>query len=184
MISRLFCLLATLAALMASPALAQVSTSQVSVTPNAAQYTAAYCLGGVLNVPNLVRSGGSANGTIIVDVDIVDTTGSDVSIDLFVFSQAPTGTYTDHAACTIAAADQAYLKGVIPGSTFTCAKDSAGSTGICRATPALSVTQTAGTTSAPILPTSTSLWFVPIIRGTPTYGSGQTLYFNITAMPQ
>lgn len=158
------------------PAAAQVSTSQVAVVPNASAYSAGQCVGGVLAVPNMVRVGGSLNGTIIADVDIVDTTGSDVSIDLFVFSQAPTGTYTDHAACTVAVADRAFLRGVILGANATCAKDSAGTTGICRGTPALSISQTGQNSNA--------LWFLPIMRGTPTYGAAQTLYFNITAMPQ
>ena len=160
----------------ASAACAQVSTSQVTVTPSASAYVSGYCLGGVLAVPNMVRVGGGTMGTIVVDVDIVDPTGSDATVDIFVFNQAPTGTYTDHANCTVAAADQPYLRGVIFGTSFTCALDEATTTGICRATPAQSLMQ--GGLS------STNLWFLPIIRSTPTYGSGKTLYFNFTAMPQ
>lgn len=157
-------------------AIAQVSTSQVAVVPNASAYSANQCIGGVLNVPLQVRVGGALEGAIVADVDIVDTSGTNATIDLFVFSQAPTGTYADSTPCTIAAADQPYLRGVVFGTSFSCAVDSAGTTGICRATPALSITQTGQQ--------SNSLWYLPIVRTTPTYGASKKLYFNITAMPQ
>lgn len=164
------------AAALAWPAAAQVSTSQVSVTPASAAYSAAQCIGGVLTVPDMVRTGRFVSGAIIVDVDIVDTSATNATIDLLVFSQAPTGTYTDRTACVVAAADQAFLQGAIFGSSFTCAVDSGSATGICRATPALAITQKSSTNNA--------LWFLPIMRSTPTYGTGKTLFFNITAVPQ
>lgn len=159
-----------------APVLAQVATSQVAVTPNSGAYSAGQCVGGVLAVPNMVRAGGGLNGGIIVDVDIVDSSATNATIDLFVFAQAPTGTYTDHATCTIAAADRPFLQGVIFGAAATCAVDGGSTTGICRSTPALSITQDTLMSNV--------LWFLPIVRTTPTYGASKTLFFNITAMPQ
>jgi hypothetical protein len=47
--------IALVLAMLSAPAVAQVSTGQIAVTPNAAAYVSGYCLGGVLAVPNLVR---------------------------------------------------------------------------------------------------------------------------------
>ncbi len=90
------------------------------------------------------------------------------------FNAAPTGTYVDNVACTVASADVARLAGVVPNTLFTCVKDQPTTTGICQATPALPVTTTATGSG------NTNLWVVPIMRGTPTYGASKllSLYFN------
>lgn len=163
----------------ALPAGAQTATAQVALTPTATAYSAGQCLGGVMTVNGLVRSNG-VGGTIVTQIDIVDTTGSNAAVDLLIFNAKPTGTYTDQANCTVAAADQPRLVGLVPNATFTCAQDQPATTGICQATPAILVTAATGTTS-PV--TATSFWVVAIMRGTPTYGSSKTLYFNFKGFP-
>ena len=170
-------ILALCAALFAAGAHAQgVSTAQVAVTPSASAYTAGYCLGGVLTVPQMFRPGNDG-GTILSNVSIVDTTGANAAIDILIFNKLPTGTYTDNAACTVAAADQPYLVADVVNTTFTCLTDSATTTGICQASVGVLVSL------ANIPAVSSALWAVPIMRGTPTYGSSQKLYFNFKANP-
>ena len=159
-----------------SGALAQTATTQIAVTPNASAYTAGECLGGVLTVPGMIRVNGPG-GTILTQLDIVDPTGANAAVNVMLFDAAPTGTYTDHTNCTIASADRAKLIGVVPSSSFVCQLDGTSATGICQATPAVLIT-------APSFPISSSnIWAVPIMVGTPTYGGAQTLYFNFKAFP-
>ena len=154
---------------------AQTVTSQLSITPNASAYTSGYCLGGVQYVPNMIVAGG-LGGTIITGVDIIDNTATNATIDIWIFNKLPTGTYTDHAGCTVASADQPYLVGVIYGALATCSSDSAGTTGMCQSTPAVPI-------SASSYPPTPALYMVPVVRGTPTYGSTKTLLINIKALP-
>jgi hypothetical protein len=175
-----FLVLLALASFLIAPDVeAQVSYGTVTVTPNAAAYVAGYCVGGVLTVPNMVAVG-SPGGTIIIGVSIVDNTGTNASMDLMVFDRKPTGTYTDHAACTVATADQPYFVGIVPNTSFVSLTDIAGTTGLAQASPALPVlaSNTAGTP-----PTTNALWVIPIMRGTPTYGASKALQFNFFAIP-
>lgn len=167
-------LLAALLCLVAVPSFAQsVAVTQIAVTPNSSAYTAGNCLGGVLVVGGLMRGG--QNTTILAQEEIVDSTGTNAQIDLYVFSQKPTGTYTDHAACNIAAADLKYQVGLVANTAFTCAKDSSSATGICQATISVLF--------LPIDTTLKTMWVVPIVRSTPTYGASATLDFTFSALP-
>jgi hypothetical protein len=166
-------------ALLAFPCLSEaqgVSTAQVSVTPNSGAYVAGNCLGGVLTVPQMFRMG-QDGGTILSNISITDTTGTDATIDVLIFNAKPSGTYTDHAACTVNSADQDNLVSVVPNTAFTCVQDSAQTTGICQASVGVLVSL------ATIPPAANSFWAVPIVRSTPTYGAAKTLYFNFKALP-
>lgn len=174
---RTFALTIVLMVVSLLPTFAQgTATTRITVTPNAAAYNAADCVGGVLTVPGMVRINGPG-GTIVAQVTITDTTGTDAAIDILFFDAAPTGTYTDHAACDIAAADTAHLVGLVENSTFTCIQDQATTIGTCQATPAVLITPA----SLPVK--SSNIWAVPIMRGTPTYGAGASLYFFFKAFP-
>ena len=162
-----------------SDARAQTATSQVLVTPNAAAYTAGMCIGGILTIPGAIRPSGQG-GTISAQVDIVDTTATDAAIDFFLFNVLPTGTYTDHANCTVAAADQPNLIGVIFNTSFTCSTDQPVTTGVCQSSISANATLV---TSGKLPPVGSSIWAVPIMRGTPTYGAAKTLYVNFKFFP-
>jgi hypothetical protein len=162
-----------------SDARAQTATSQVLVTPNAAAYTAGMNIGGILTIPGAIRPGGQG-GTISAQVDIVDSTGSDAAIDIFFFNALPSGTYTDHTNFTLATADQSSLVGVIFNTSYSCAQDQPATHGICQSSISANAT---ALTSAKLPPVGSSLWAVPIMRGTPTYGASQTLYFNFKFFP-
>lgn len=174
-----FVFAAVAAAMVSGHARAQVASGTVTITPAAGAYTAAFCLGGVQAVPNLITIGHDG-GTILTGTTIVDNTGTNAAVDLVVFNALPTGTYTDHAACTIAAADQPKIAGFVQNTTFSAMTDSAGTTGIETATPALPVTVQGPGGGKPIVST---LWILPIMRGTPTYGAAKTLTLTVFALP-
>lgn len=166
----------------AAQSLPSVSQQQVQVTPAASAYTAGNCLGGVLTVPNMVRAGGPG-GTVIKGFTFVDPAGQSAANDamtVLVFKQAPTGTYTDHAACALASADQPYLVGIFAIGSGGCTVIDSAAT-VCEVLPNLPVNVNPNTPTQAAI-TNTSLWFVPIIAATPTYGT-TTLYFNFAATP-
>lgn len=182
--ARFFALSLFFAPLAAAAQSTGTATTQVAVTPSASAYTAGYCVGSVQAVAGMIRPSGPG-GTIVASVAIVDTTGTDAAMDLLVFTAAPTGTYVDNAACTVGSADQVRLQGLVSNTSFTCAKDSAGTTGICNASFALPLTAysmvVGSLTPGPV--NSSLIWVVAVMRATPTYGAAQKLYFNYKALP-
>ncbi len=155
-----------------------VATTQVTVTPNAAAYSAGQCIGGVLTVPNMVRVGGPG-GTILSGVTLVDPqhqTAANDAMDLLVFSSLPSGTYTDHANCQVAAADASKLAGFVTIAAGNCTQDQGPANTVCTITPALPVS-----TAMPVV--STNLYVVPIAKATPTYGAAASLFFSFMATP-
>jgi hypothetical protein len=155
-----------------------VSTQQVPVTPNASAYSAGQCLGGVLTVPQMVRSG-SYGGTVLAGIELVDPAGQSAANDVikfFVFNKQPTGTYNDHATCTMASADLPYLVGVTAFVSGGCVQDGGPATTVCEVLPNLPLT------SSQLPPVSSNLWVVPVVTASPTYGA-VTLYFNFAATP-
>jgi hypothetical protein len=168
--------LALLAAML-SPAFGQdrsVSIAQVTVVPNAAAYTAGNCLGGVLTVPGVTRTQGQS-GAKLIGVSFVDGAHNTVANDamtLFVFDAPPiNGTYADHAACNIAAADLPNLIGAVSIGAANCAQDAATNT-VCTITPTLPIT----VRPQPVV--RNSIYVLPVVAATPTYGAAMTLYFN------
>lgn len=157
--------------MLSASAVAQVSTGQIAVTPNAAAYVSGYCLGGVIAVPNLVRVGQNG-GTQVIGATIVDSTATNAAVDILVFSRKPTGTYADHAACAVATADLPYLAGAILNTTFIVVSP------IEQATPQITIV---ASNAAGTPPVTSALWFVPIVRATPTYGASATLWFTFSS---
>jgi hypothetical protein len=165
-----------LAALPAASEVGGVSQQQVAVTPTATAYVAGYCLGGVLAVPNMLTVQGPG-GTVLAGFTFVDPAGQTAANDamsLLIFNAAPTGTYTDHAACAVAAADQPHLVGLAIVAAANCLAIASSAT-VCQTEPNIPVNA-----AMPI--GSSNLWVVPIITATPTYGT-TTLYFNFAATP-
>jgi hypothetical protein len=149
-----------LSALMAAVAQAQpmsAAQTQVQITPNSAAYSAGQCLGGVLTLPNMVRPSGPG-GTILSGVSFIDSTHQSVASDamtLLVFTAAPTGTYTDHANCQVAAADVPNLAGALSIASSNCVQEQGPTTTVCTITPSLPLNVT-----MPVK--SSNLWVVPI----------------------
>lgn len=155
-----------------------ISQAVVSVTPNSSIYSAGNCLGGVLTVSGMVTPG-SSGGAVIVGATFVDPAHQSTANDaqtIVVFGAKPTGTYTDHSACNIAAGDQANVVGVIQIASTSCFQDSSPSTTVCSVTLSLPVAPKAQPQS------SSALWFVPIIAATPTYGT-TTLTYAFKSQP-
>ena len=174
---------AALAALcgLAHAELMRVSQQQIKVVPNASAYSAGYCIGGVLAVPSMQRPQGPG-GTVIFGVTVVDPqhqTAANDAMTLLVFNQQPTGSYTDHTNCQVAAADVPSLVAQLSIASTNCVQDEGPATTVCTISPTLAVSLPP--TSMPIV--NGQLWIVPIAVATPTYGSSALLYFNFMATP-
>lgn len=172
-----FCI-AAVCAVVAFAQLFSVSQQQVTVTPNASAYSAGQCLGGVLPVPNAVRVAGPG-GARLTGVSFVDPQHQSTANDalmLLVFTAKPTGTYTDHSNCQVAAGDAGSLAGVLSIGSSNCVQDEGPATTICTITPTLPLNVTMPVTLG-------TIWVVPVVVATPTYGSSATLYFNFMIEP-
>ena len=160
--------------LWAPASFAQTGVPQTSIIPTATQYTAGNCLGNagasaVIATTSLVSPSGTT-GSLLVDVSITDTSGQDAPIDFLFLSSAPTGTYTDHSACQLTAADSQNVIGRVSVTSYVAyGTPGVGTlTGNVLALTALPVTY----------PTLRNLWVIPVVQGTPTYGASKTLYLN------
>jgi hypothetical protein len=153
-----------------------ISASRATISPSTSAYSTGQCLGGVLTVNGMVRVG-KTGGTMALALTVVDTSASDVSVDYVVLGAAPTGTYTDRATCTLATADLPNIMGVIYGTNFTWIKDGSGSNGVGAQITAFPFV------SSIVVPQTTSLWFIPIIRASNTYASGTKLLHTFTVLP-
>lgn len=242
----------------ALPALAQNSSiagSQVAITPNSGAYSAGLCLGGIIEAPGLVKPGGPGGAILngVTFLDLAHQTAANDAMSILVFNVKPTGTYTDHANCQLAAGDVQLLVGVISIAAANCVLDQGPTNTVCTVTPSLSVpppvnvytlatsagtavnsrvltfssvpayivngmvvadvtasgaivigstvvavTSTTVTISNPVTATtvgsgdtisftqvaptkSTSLWFVPFVAASPTYGSNKVYFTFMTA---
>lgn len=152
--------------------------SRVTFTATAGAYSAGQCLGGVLTVPNIIRAQ-NTGGAILSGVSFVDAahnTAANDALTLLVFNAQPSGTYTDQAACAIAAADRTKFVGQLVIAASNCNQDSGPATTVCTITPSLPLN------AASLPPTSSNTWVVPIVQATPTYGA-ISLIFNFMATP-
>jgi len=165
-------------------------TTQVVIVPTSTAYSAGQCFGNagasaIQPLANLILPSGPG-GTWFIGVTLVDSTGSDPAIDFLVFNNAPVGTYTDHANCVVNASDQSYLQGFVSITSTNCIQDQSAATGICQVTGALLIPLTANfsvTGPSGGGTRSNTIWIVPIMRGTPTYGSSKSIYINYKAYP-
>ena len=180
---RLAALLFALALLCPSLAFGQAKSGQWSqniIIPNASAYTAGQCIGGIQILPNMLRPQGPG-GTVVENISIIDPqhqTAANDAMTLIFFAALPTGTYTDHATCSIAAADAPFVLGHLNVASGNCVQDGGPATTICTIDPA---TFNLSGNTFPI--TSGALWMLAIAVGTPTYGAGAKLYFNVLSSP-
>jgi hypothetical protein len=155
-----------------------VASSQVTFTATAGAYSAGQCLGGVLTVPGLVRPGGPG-GAMLTGVSFLDAahqTAANDAMDILLFSQAPSGTYTDQANCQVASADRTKFIGTVSIAAANCTQDQGPTTTLCTITPTFPLV------SLPLPVVSGTVFAVPIVKATPTYGA-ITLIFNFLATP-
>jgi hypothetical protein len=159
-----------------------VALAQVTVTPNSAAYSAGQCLGGVLTLPNMVQPQG-LGGTLLGAVTFVDPqhqSAANDALNILFFNKLPTGTYTDHANCQVAAADAPNLVGVLSIVSSNCVQDQGPTTTICTLIPG------GGSglpLNAPMPIAASTLWAVAIVAATPTYGASASLFFTFAGMP-
>jgi hypothetical protein len=174
MLKRSFAALALAGALLLGctlTALAQTASTSVSIIPNSAAYSAGNCLTGnglatAITVPNAIAPAGTG-GTTIVSFSVADSSGQDAPIDFLVFRKQPTGTYTDHGACTLTTTDAAFYVGTISVSAYK----TYGTVGVA----SLQSVNLSLNNNANGVPVGQSFWILPVVQGTPTYGSSQTL---------
>ena len=165
-----------------APALAQtksVSWQQIIVVPNASAYSAGQCIGGVLTLPAMFNPQGPG-GTVITSFTFVDPqhqSAANDAMSIWIFNALPSGSYTDHAGCAVAAADLPILVGVITVASSNCAQDSGPATTIC------TINNFALALAGSFPVTNPNLYAVAIATATPTYGSSAKIYFNFMATP-
>lgn len=95
-------------------------------------YSANQVVGGIQTLTNAIRTA-SAYG-VLQSVTVVDASGQKPQLSLFFFSSNPAGgTYADHVAITLNAADIPFLLGKV--DLATAAYDSIGAGGIVTASP-------------------------------------------------
>lgn len=128
--------------------------------------TSAYVSGDVIDGPQTLVGIGASH-RLLTDIVIVDQDGEKAAIDFFFFNALPTGTYTDNAAFAVDSADYAKLIGVV--SVVAGDYVDAGSDAIAQKTPInLEINPTA----------DDNLYFIPVVRGTPTYAAATDLRFD------
>jgi hypothetical protein len=132
-------------------------TPALAVTASSA-YSSGDVLGGALELPKAVRHPGAS--AILQTLFVTDVAEQDAAIQLLVFDSEPGQTYTDHEACPTLAADIAKLiaKVTIAAADYV-------------STGGLAINDIAGL-GRPLKAAKggTSLWVVPVLGGTPTYG--------------
>lgn len=175
-------LIAGAMALVAIPAIAQqlnysevVQTKTVTVATQAGAYTGGNCLAAAQTIPGAIRPGGTG-GTYIASVAVVDParqTAANNAMTLWIFNSAPTGTYTQGSACSVAAADAGAFMGAITIAAGNCVQNAA-ATSVC----SLVLAQRLPVWGIPIPNTggTQNIWFVPVITATPTYTSANLTF--------
>jgi len=142
----------------------------VQFTPSASAYTSGQCIGpaGASAVQTLAFVAPSGQGgALITDAEIVDDSGQGPNVDLYLFTAPPSGTYTDQATCSLAAADEDNVIGPISFTSFTAL----GTPKTARLGSLLTAINTQA--GAPV--SSASVWFVLVSRGTPTFGAAHKI---------
>lgn len=133
------------------------TTIVVHVDSPVAAYTAGFVVGGLLSFANAVRGTECLTGNI-KSIYLTDKSGNATAYTLLLFDSLPAGTYTDHAALSLAAADLAHLIGAIsiPSTAWTVA-GSGGS--VAEVQPGKDFT----------LATGNSTLYAVLVGGTPTF---------------
>jgi hypothetical protein len=71
-------------------------------TTTAATYTSGQCLG---TATAIAVTGDNGQSGLLTNLRVVSVTGLAAPVVVYVFQSSPTGTYTDHAACSVTATD-------------------------------------------------------------------------------
>ena len=155
-----------------SPVVIAPQTTDVSVTPTvtAGAYTAGNVLGGIMNFINIVPSVGS-NGVLQSITAKFRATAVTGSLEVAIFRANPSnGTYTDHAAPTWNAADMPNLLGIYTMSTVNSKLGT------------MAIYNLDGIGKA-FVSSSTSLFAVVIVDGTPTPASTSDFTLGLAVLP-
>jgi hypothetical protein len=130
----------------------------LEVTASSA-YSSGDVLGGALELPAAVRHAGAS--AILNTLLVTDVEEQDAAIELLIFDREPTQTYTDHEACPELDEDIAFLIAKV-----TIANGDYVSVG------GLAINDISGL-GRPLKAAKgvSSLWVVPVLGGTPTYGA-------------
>jgi len=155
-----------------SPVVIAPQTTDVSVTPTvtAGAYTAGNVLGGIMNFINIVPSIGS-NGVLQSITAKFKATAVTGSLEVAIFRANPSnGTYTDHAAPTWNSADMANLLGIYTMATVNSKLGT------------MAIYNLDGIGKA-FVSSSTSLFAVVVVDGTPTPASTSDFTLGLAVLP-
>lgn len=141
-----------------------------TVTASSA-YSSGNAVGGKITCTDMALAAG--RGGIIQSVIVRDKAGQNVPYDLFVLDADPSATtVTDKSAVAINTADLAKVIGVVQTSGT-----------ILGAASTMGVSPAAGLGLAYKLSSGTSLYFILVTRGAPTYASTSDVTLSIVALP-
>lgn len=137
----------------------------LSLTPTitAGAYVSGQVIGGVQSFANAVRASGGSG--IIQSASVTKKTALTAPVDLYFFSAAPTGTYTDNTTFTLAAADIPNLIGVLQCTTLADG-----------GTP--KTLQSSNGSLVFKLASGTTLYCIPVMRGAETPASTTGIIVN------
>lgn len=139
----------------------------VSPTISASAYTSGAVLGGIQTITSAARKNGGS--VTVQSLDVLDSAHQNVAIDLLFFSASPTGTWTDGSAPTWSTGDKAAYLGRV--SLVTTDYTTSGGIGTGHPLFQSPVLVAGGAT--------TSLFMVPVVQATPTYGSTTAISFRL-----
>jgi len=143
-----------------------------SVTPTISTtiYASGDVLGGLQTISNAVRKSGGS-GTILSILVLDKTQAQRAAMDLLIFDRSVT-VAADNAAVAMSDADMANCLGVISIGPYNTAFPG---------TPLNSIS-TLINVGLPIVCNGADLYFVPVVRATPTYGTTSDLTFIFTIL--
>lgn len=142
-----------------------ISSPQVNPTVSTSVYVAGQVMGGILSLT-------VPNSGIVQNANISYASGTMTSqVDLVLFNANPTGGgTTDHAAAAIASADVGKIIGTLHVNDCTLVASTR------------SVCQSLASSIAYNLPSGTTIYAVPITRGTPTFGASTDVKVTLNVM--
>lgn len=129
--------------------------------------TSAYVSGDVLAAATTLVGAGARKG-MLTSITIVDVDDEQVQIDFFFFKAAPTGTYTFNTAFAVDAADVSKLIGMVTVNASDYVDAGTGD--------AIAVKSPINWLFEPTA--DDNLYFIPVVRGTPTFAAATDLRFD------
>jgi hypothetical protein len=144
----------------------QVIAEHVTVT--AASYSAGNVVGGLQTLSAALRT---VNGTAILEsLIIMDRAAQKAPMNVYIFSEAPAGTYTDHAALSWGTGDDLLVLAVIPVAATDYQNTDNSKSFAFKSGLGIALKGTGGSND--------NLYAVAVTSGTPTYAASTDVQFK------